>query len=217
MNKSTHVLAMEAIQKPVTEFLRAAGFKKSGRTYNRLVDDGLAHVINFQMGRYPLANQSVTGIRQNEHGKFTVNLGIHLPCVSKIEWGKIGQGTLREYDCQVRVRLGGLAYGQDTWWPLEPPALETGQTMTGLLEKYGLPFLSTFANYESVLVYQRDHGELPFNNLGRSTLIAAIIHHKIGDLQSAADCFERSARIAVQKNQAGLGEYIEKIRRLCAR
>src|SRR5574341_1083284 len=99
MKKSSYVLAIEEVQKPVTEFLRATGFKKSGRTYNRVVDDGLIHVINFQMGQYPIGNYVIPGIRESGYGKFVVNLGVYLPCVSQIERGKREKRIFQEYDC----------------------------------------------------------------------------------------------------------------------
>lgn len=215
MKKSSYVLAIETIQKPVSEFLRKAGFKKSGRTYNRMVVDGLIHVVNFQMGQYPIGNYAVPGIRESDYGKFVVNLGVFLPCVSLIERGKPEKRVFKEYDCEIRERLGALANGKDSWWSLESPAEKTGDLIVNLLEKYGLPFFSRFTTYELVLSNFREFGKLPFNSDGRSALIAAIICHNIGDLKSATEFFGMAAESAVQSQHSGFGEYVEKIRGLC--
>lgn len=216
MTKSPYVLAIETVQKPVTEFLRTAGFTKNGRTYNRIVDDGLIHVINFQMGQYPIGDYVIPGIRESKYGKFVVNLGVFLPCVSQIERGKIEKRIFQEYDCQIRERLGVMAERQDVWWSLDTSAQETGTLMVGFLEKFGLPFLSRYVNYATVLSQYRVDGYLPFNSKGRSALVAAIICHNIGDMGSATEFFDKAANSAVENNHSGFGNYVEKIRKLCA-
>jgi len=213
MKKSAYVLAFDEVQKPVTDFLRSSGFKKSGRTYNRLVGDGLVHVINFQMGQYPIGNYAIPGIRESEYGKFVVNLGVYLPCVSQIESGKTGNRIIQEYDCHIRERLGVLAEGRDVWWSLDSSPEVTGNLMVSLLQKFGLPFLSPYTDYPSVLSQYRAYGELPFSNQARSALIAAIICHHLGDFQSAAKFFDKAASWAVTSNNASFGSYVEKIRK----
>ena len=215
MKKSSYVSAIEEVQQPVTAFLRKAGFRKSGRTYNRTVDDGLIHVVNFQMGQYPVGNYVIPGIRENRYGSFAANLGVFLPCVSQIERGNLEKRIFQDYDCEIRERLGVLAESKDVWWSLDSATAETGGLMVGLLEEFGLPFFSQFTDYESVLSHYRVFGRLPFNNDGRSALIAAIISHRIGDLKSATEFFDRAAASAIESKRPGFADHVEKFRKRC--
>ena len=85
MPKSRYVLALDEIQRAMTAFLKPLGFRKSGRTYNRTVEDGLVHVVGFQMGEYPIGGYIIPGLRKNFYGRFTVNLGVVLPAVIDVE------------------------------------------------------------------------------------------------------------------------------------
>ena len=145
MTKSAYVTALGIVQEPVTALLRAEGFKKKGRTYNRIVGDELIHVVNFQMGQYPIGNYVIPGIRESYYGKFTVNLGVYLPYVSQLERGSVAKRNYHEYDCEIRERLGTLAYGgQDVWWSLDNSARATGELIVGFMREFGLSFLASF-------------------------------------------------------------------------
>ena len=45
---------MSAVVSAVAPTLKAAGFKKQRHTFNRLAERGLVHVLNFQMGQFPI-------------------------------------------------------------------------------------------------------------------------------------------------------------------
>lgn len=80
--KSEVVLGVDFVQSSVSPLLKAAGFRKRGRSYNRGVGDGMVHVINFQTGQYPIGEgYEIPGLRESLYGYFTVNLGVHLPQV----------------------------------------------------------------------------------------------------------------------------------------
>ena len=203
---------MEEIQQPVTEFLHAFNFNKSRRTYNRKASDGMIHVVNFQVGRYPIGDYTIPGFRENLYGYFTINLGIFLPCVFEAEHGAMSKRVIQEYDCQIRERLGTLETGQDSWWPLEESPKQISSTIVNRLKKFAIPFFLNFTNYESVLSYYHTFDRLPFNPEGRSALIAAIVCHNVGNTESASKLFDKA--IGSSNNQ-GFASYVEGIRKFC--
>src|SRR4051794_47026 len=86
MSKSEFANNVDIVQTQVAAFLKPLGFRKKGRTHNRTTAAGLIHALDFQMGAYPIGAQYViSGIRENYYGRFTVNLGVLLPCVFEIE------------------------------------------------------------------------------------------------------------------------------------
>lgn len=58
MPKSAYVTALDEIQLAMTAFLNPLGFRRSGRTYNRAVEDELVQVVGLQMGEIPLVSTS---------------------------------------------------------------------------------------------------------------------------------------------------------------
>jgi hypothetical protein len=73
--------------------------KKKGRTYNRLVQDGLVQAVNPQMGQYPIGDYVIPGLRESHYGRFTINLGVALPAVRAIESGREFPVFIQEYEC----------------------------------------------------------------------------------------------------------------------
>lgn len=71
---------LDDIQDVLAPLFKARGFRKRGRTYNRVNADGLTEVINFQMGpSNPPGTVYMPGVREDIHGLFVVNLGIYVP------------------------------------------------------------------------------------------------------------------------------------------
>ena len=183
MPKSAFAEHLDTVQAQITAFLRKLGFRKKARTHNRLTTEGLIHVVNFQMGGYPIGEHYVIpGIRESFYGKFAVNLGVLLPCVYETEWQKPVPSFAQEYYCTIRERLGCLAYGRDHWFELTSDSSTLATTLVQMLDKLGLPFLEQFLNYEAVLRYYETHGDLPSQNAGRATLEAGIVAHQLGDV-----------------------------------
>src|SRR5262245_37827841 len=170
MSKSPFTDALDTVQKPTTALLKNLGFKRKGRTYNRSVGDGLVHVVNFQMGQFPIGDYVIPGLRESFYGRFTVNLGVMLPAVRKLESGRDPPPFVQEYYCEIRVRLGTLKYREDTWWDLDHRIAETSSSIVELMDQNGLPFLDQYENYSSVLSQFEQTGTLPSRNEGRSAL-----------------------------------------------
>lgn len=213
MPKSTFVAALDQVQKPTTAVLKALGFKKRGRTYNRAVGDGLVHVVSFQMGEFPIGDYVVPGLRESYYGRFTVNLGVMVPAVSKLEDGHGPRGFVHESECEIRERLGVLAYGEDTWWDLDHQVATTAKQVVEFLDSLGLPFLDQFENHASILAYLERTGELPFNNPARSALVGALICFDQGKRRRAASFFDRAMMLG--GSHRGFLEHVRELRKSC--
>ena len=152
MEKTAFAKNLDVVQAGVASFLKPLGFRKKGRTHNRTTEGGLVHVINFQMGAYPVGEHcEIPGFRENLYGMFTVNLGVLLPCVFEVDWQKPLPSFAKEYDCSIRERLGTLAFGSDEWFGLTSDSSAAATELVQLLDKLGLPFLEQFSTYEGVL------------------------------------------------------------------
>ena len=117
--------------------LRRAGFRKEGRTFRR-VRSACTEVVNVQVSQWS----------SRDALSFTINLGVFFPEVQRGLEGylalRLGQGGPKEFDCQVRTRLGALMpEASDKWWKLRAPRGpsprpgELGDALTTL----GLPWL----------------------------------------------------------------------------
>jgi len=110
---------LDIVEKDVFAKLKPLGFKKIGKTFNRRLDDGIIQVINFQSGQYPIGQGSeIPGLRENLYGKFVVNLGVCIESLYKFQSPTEGKKYYKEYDCQIRDRLGIQLTGQDYWWTI---------------------------------------------------------------------------------------------------
>lgn len=119
MPKSEFSVQVDEIQRAVAPLFKSQGFRKRGRTYNRLTGDELVHVVNFQMGAFnPPGTTYFPGLRENLHGLFTVNLGVYIPEIARRHGGGPATSFVQEYRCSLRARLGNLTgERQDIWCP----------------------------------------------------------------------------------------------------
>lgn len=193
------VEGLNAIQRQVYSFVMPLGFRKAGRYFSRPTSGGLTHVIGFQMGQYPIGDYVIPSLRESFYGKFTVNLGVYLPCIPLFEHGKNPPKNIKEYDCQIRERLGSLAFAEDKWWDL--PGDETLPTaLVSLLDQYGLPFLERFTTYHDVVHCHIQHGtHSSITNRGRSALEASLILLHLGRPADSFRLFEEVQAFAGHK------------------
>lgn len=212
MAKSKFTAALDEVQKPLTVLLKNLGFRRKGRTYNRSVGDKLVHVVNLQMGQFPIGDYVIPGVRESFYGRFTVNLGVLLPAVLQVERSREPPHFAQEYDCEIRGRLGTLAFGEDTWWDLDHRVRETALSVIDLMDRFGLPFLDEFENYSSVLVHLERAGSLPSSNEGRSALAGALICCHLGQRERAAIFFDRATTIANQVAHKGFLAHVTALR-----
>lgn len=149
--KSDLAIAMDAVQAGLQPLLKASGFRVRGRTFNRLTPDGLTQVLNLQMGSFdPPGTTSIPGLRVNLYGKFTVNLGVHVPEVSMFAGTGKPATFVQAYDCFVRARLGLVGpERKDLWWEVRQAGLMP--ELTGRVEGDAFPFLARFECRDSIL------------------------------------------------------------------
>ena len=185
MGKSETAADLDIIQGVVGAYLKTLGFRKRGRTFNRLGEDRIVQVVNFWMGPYPIGKYVVPGLRENLYGTFSVNLGITLPCVRRDADCRPEREFYQEYECHVRWRLPTAGRkAPEGWWPIEPPYQRLGSEIAMLLEKDGMPFIDQFTSYDKVVEYYRKNQKLPSKTEARSALEVALIHRERGDVES---------------------------------
>lgn len=178
MPKSPFAHAVDSIQRELKPRLAKKGFSSRRGIYNRRTPDGLIHVVSLQMGRSdPPGTTYIPGLRENFHGRFTVNLGVYVPEVGRALVPAAANEWIPEYDCCIRERLGMLAHGQDTWWPCRADD-EVVDQVWGCLERVGFPYLEKFESREAILTEDIGHARPP-------RIVRAIILAERGDREGA--------------------------------
>src|SRR5881296_2919360 len=116
MSPSDFTRAADAVQQGLQPLTSEHGFRRHGRTFSRLTVDGLTHVVNLQMGTFdPPGTTYIPGLRENLYGSLTLNLGVFVPEVARVDQ-ETPPKSVREYHCCIRTRLGELGpEGRDLW------------------------------------------------------------------------------------------------------
>ena len=155
--------AMASVVAHIAPILRGANFRKRRHTFNRPVERGMVHVVNFQMGPHdPPGTQEFPPFRTNLYGLFTVNLGVFVPEMVQQSWAEPMGGWVVEPLCQLRMRLGQLLpEGLDTWWHLE--RRDAASDVQRALTEGGLPWLDDLTTRAELLEAYRTRGG---NSLG---------------------------------------------------
>lgn len=139
MAKTKSAAAMDEVQAQLRPFLVERGYRCRARTFNRMTDDGLIHVLNFQMGQISL------------QGRFTVNAAVFVPEAARIQLGLEARSFISETACCIRRRLGMLGpENRDLWWglPLHGPEVADLRLR---LERDAFPFFARFETRDSIL------------------------------------------------------------------
>ena len=189
--KSIYVKNLDEIQNNLSQLFKSNSFKKKGRTYNKTLEDNIVHVINFQSGEYPISNYVIPGIRENLYGKFTVNLGVFIPCVNELETRSKIPKFIQEYHCSIRVRFGELLNStNDIFWNLNSNLSKISERLKELFTKAGFSFLNQYLNYQDIIKYFEQNKELPFNNPDRSKFIISLIYIHLNEREKAKQLIE---------------------------
>lgn len=85
--------------------LKTHGYRKSAFTWHKSVGD-VIKVVNVQLSQ---SNQS-------HELQFTINLGIYHEQFHKERGMPMPQKNIKEYNCDVRLRIGELMGKTDYWW-----------------------------------------------------------------------------------------------------
>lgn len=154
MSNSSIRPLLDKIEKPRAIYLKDHGFVKKGRTFNRETEKGITQVINLQSGSFPIGDYVIPGFRESYYGKFTVNLGIAIEEVWKLEhpYKQVEREDLfwQESECTIRTRLAHLMYSKDHWWEITSDTVKvSGEIIDGLNNK-ALSWLKLFENRKKI-------------------------------------------------------------------
>ena len=130
------------VRERLAPLLKKNGFKKKARNFYREYPDRV-EVINVQASQWNEGNE----------GKFTINVGVYFPEISKIIEAPPFRGEPKEYDCTVRERIGLLTpENKDHWWLLDGSVndLEVSEDVANQVEEICLPWLSKMSDLENV-------------------------------------------------------------------
>jgi hypothetical protein len=153
MKKSENVQFLNQIQKEVYYYLKPLGFKKKGRTFNRQTENGVWQVINFQSGQFPVGeNYEIPGFRESFYGKFTVNIGVIINELYKIQIKGKEKTFYQDYDCQIRTRLSQLLWENDYWWNISNETKKASDQIIEGLNLKGISWLDMFESREKICV-----------------------------------------------------------------
>ena len=153
LDKSEFAERLDLVQTQFSGVLRPLGFRRSGRTYNRTTPEGLVQVINLQISRPDPVPPQLASLREaGRHDKFTVNLGVWVPEVSKYHGMEPRSKTIQDYDSHVRARLGQFATPpSDLWWALDEAWPACTAKALALLQAGGLPFLERMGTRDGIV------------------------------------------------------------------
>lgn len=114
--------------------LKKNGFRKSGRTWHKSVNDD-----------WQIVNVQASAANSREQGKFAVNLGVYCAQVAVLAGQKKPEKAPKEFETTVRERLGSLAYQYDHWWTVEPNSNlnEVASDVEAKMQALGLHWLDT--------------------------------------------------------------------------
>ena len=180
--KTAYAEAMDAIVRIVAPTLKARGFRKRDRTFNRSREEGVVAVLNFQMGPFdPPGTYEIPGLRDNLYGQFAVNLGIAFEEVWPVDLhDKPFPSFVPEYACHLRLRLGELMpAAQDRWWPLGGDVALVGSELAGHIERYALPWLDRFGTRSGLIEAWERHERI--GSQSRLPLVTALVYLHQGD------------------------------------
>lgn len=124
-----------SIRKCFLPYLKEDGFRGSGRTFRRVINDWI-QVVNFQGSMYG--------------GQFAINLGLHHVHLPIISGPILNPEKIREYECGFRRRLSDSDL--DKWWKHDSTESSMDAAVTDAAEVYlsvGRPLLNNLGALES--------------------------------------------------------------------
>jgi hypothetical protein len=152
MPKSEYSQKLDQILQNLSQDFKNKDYRKRSHTYNRVLDSGIIHVVNFQMGTYPLGpNYVIPGLRPNFYGKFTLNAGIFIPEVFVFE-GREPPVFVSEPWCHIRRSTSLLTPEAEThWWDLRNDLCLIAHEIQSYLMEIIFPYLQRFQSYEDII------------------------------------------------------------------
>ena len=196
---------VDAVEADVFSLLERFGFKRYGRTLHRFVSNDISQVINFQTGM-PY---------QEKSGLMCVNIGIRVPeCVMRDINFKNDKKYYKEYECNIRSRLGAIKGKQEAWYDLSRDPKRIASDITKEITDRVLPVFDVLSSREAILQYRKDYplfDEL-FSHLRQ--LEDSFIYRYIGNEEMAEKSFDEYYRTCVEeyenKQKEGRKVYLKK-------
>ncbi len=134
----------EIIKAELAPLLKQSGFKMRARNFYREHSDR-TDLINIQASQW----------NEGFEGKFTVNVGVYFPEISKLIDAPQVKGLPKEYDCTVRQRIGLITEGsRDTWWEVNPEIDRDAVAidLASRVKAVCLPWLEQMADLDNVKI-----------------------------------------------------------------
>lgn len=97
----------EILKSLIFPFFKELGFRKNGNGFNKKTSE-LTQVVSIQKSRW----------NHQDNISFTFNIGFFVAEMYIEDWNKEIPKFIREYDCQIRFRLGQVVKGNDYWYEL---------------------------------------------------------------------------------------------------
>jgi len=193
---------MADVVRRVAPVMKANGFRKRRHSFNRGAGDGIVHHLSFQMGAFdPPGTVEIPGLRPNLYGKFTVNLGVFVPAMSRM--GAPRSDWINDYNCQLRKRLGELLPEQaDVWWSLEHA--DAGEDVRREVSDQALPWLDRFGSYQQIVAIFETAGRDPLGMHPAAPLDLADLYIVMGDRAKARELLVHYAAAEHAPGHAGV-------------
>jgi len=192
--------------------LKEAGFRKRRHCFNRTMESGIVHLVNFwQAPKEPPAWTEVPGLRERLYGNYRIDVGVYVPEMTRSHTPR--SSWINDYDCDLRRTIGQLITGSDldaTWWPLFEPTAE--QRAKEALNDYALPWLASFPDQETILSRFQAGGPFSIGMSPAGALDIAAMLTGMGRASEARAVLETYVEQPVLGGHAQyLAEYLPKI------
>jgi hypothetical protein len=199
---------MAAIVSDLAPLLKNERFRKRRHSFNRVVADGIVHVVYFWMApKEPPAWTEVPGLRERLYGSFRLDFGVYVPEMTRAQHPR--SAWINEYDCHLRRTAGQLSFESpdDQWWHLDDSnSLEDARR--ALLDR-GLPWLDRFPGRGSVLDAFHEFGPLGIGMSPAGALDIADLYRSIGRHEEERRTLEQYVSRPVLRSHASyLAQYL---------
>jgi len=219
MSQSPVVAGLNAIQSRIGRVLKSLGFTRKGRTFRRETDEGVLQIIAIQAGPFeigPPLPPSVSHMRPNYYGKFTINLGVFVPEIHERTNPPVGLGrVISDAHCDIRTRLGKISEGGDIWWSVLDSSEEEIEDIIALLIHVGVAFLDRFRTRDLIVSdwIAFNDGEESLSNVAR--LDVAMVMLARGERDQAKRLFnDHLRRCAAEDSKPHLKHHAVYVREL---
>jgi hypothetical protein len=189
--------------------LKSAGFKKRRHSFNRVVSDGLVHVVHFWMApKEPPAWTEVPGLRERVYGQFRLDFGVYVPEMTRM--GKPRSDWISEYDCHLRQTCSGERRAPtDFGWDLD--AADSSALAGAALDAHVLPWLARFPDRDAVLAAYEELGPLEIGLSPAGLLDVADVYRSMGRTRDERRTLEAYVADTVLRNHADyLRDYLNR-------